>query len=330
MFRFGTADRSKVFAGPFGQGIGLFKNWMMYYLWNTMKYAGEATRGNLKPLMLAAALPAMAGGLPATGGLYYLADKISRIWNNKSLMERIYESFGADNPDDASPADLMYQGLPGYLPKLMGMPGVSLTNSLSLPMGNPGSELLWMATPAMWNQGKLAGKAFSDIGLSYDATGGMTPDAWSQMGRAFLPKIFYRMMNAANTGMINSATTLEPMMTDLTPMERFYYMMGVNPSKVALYYDTKNLLSQDQADKKALTSKMGKEWALAEDSGSDEMMQRVLRQAMVSGIDITRVMASAKGYSRRFNENGLSNNLDKARVSAIQAMTGVNVPSLQE
>jgi hypothetical protein len=326
MFRFGTSDRSKIFAGPLGSGLGLFKNWMMHYLWNIMRYAGEATRGNFKPLMLAGALPALAGGLPATGGLWYLADKISRIWNNKPLMERIYSSFGADDPNDANPADLIYQGLPGYLPKLLGMPGVSLTQSIAMPFGDPGSEMMWMATPAIWDQAKLASKAVQATLMGQRATGGMTPDAWAQIARAFAPKIFYRGLNAAHDGMINSANTQEPMITDLTPMERFYYMMGVNPDKVALYYDIKNELTQEQADKKALTSKMGQEWAIAEDSGNSELMTRIVKRALAKGVDITAVMRSAQGYSRRFGENGLSNNLDRVRAMALQRLTGVNLP----
>jgi hypothetical protein len=116
------------------------------------------------------------------------------------------------------------------------------------------------------------------------------------------------------------------MITDLTPMERFYYMMGVNPDKVALYYDIKNELTQEQADKKALTSKMGQEWAIAEDSGNSELMTRIVKRALAKGVDITAVMRSAQGYSRRFGENGLSNNLDKVRAMALQRLTGVNLP----
>jgi hypothetical protein len=178
----------------------------------------------------------------------------------------------------------------------------------------------------MYDQGKLLGKAINDVIAGQAATGGMTPDAWSQMARATLPKIFYRMMQASNEGMINSASTLEPMMTNLSPMERFYYMMGVNPNKVALYYDFKNIATADQNEKKALTSKMGQEWAIAEDTGNSDMMHRVVKKALERGIDITKVMNSAKGYSKRFSENGLSNNLDKARVRTFQQLTGVNAP----
>lgn len=327
MFSYGTADRSKVFQGPLGSTLGLTKNWMMHYLFNIMDYIGEAGRGNIRPLMYAAAMPMLAGGVGATGGLYYIADKLSRMYGNKPLMERIYESFG--NPDDPSKptmADLIWQGLPGYLPKLVGAPGISLTQSLALPMADPAGEINWMATPALYDQGKLLVKALADMKLGYDATGGPTPEAWAQVARAVLPKTFYRGMNAANTGMINSATTLEPEMTNLTPMERFMYTMGINPSRVANYYTIKSDLQNEQANLKALVSKMGQQWALARDSNDSEMMKRIMTKAMVKGMDIRAIMRSAKGFSKRFNENGLTAGFNKARAQGWQRITGVNQP----
>jgi hypothetical protein len=325
-FSYGTADKAKIFQGPLGNLLGQQKNWMFNYYHNMLNYLGEAGRGNVKPLMYAAALPALFGGVPATGGLYWIADKLSRMYGNTSLMERIYSSLGSDDPSKPSYADLIYQGLPGYLPKLLGSPGISLTQQLALPMADPGAEFSWLGTPTVWDQGKQIYKALVNLKNGYDATGAVTPDAWSGLARATMPKTFYQTYNAWNQGMINSATTLAPMMTDLTPMERFYYSMGINPARVALYYDIKNEATAAQADEKTLISSMGREWALAEDTGNTDMMRRVMGRAMAKGLDITKVMASAKGFAKRLNENGLTNNLSRARIIGLQRMTGVNMP----
>src|SRR5262249_48066148 len=152
--------------------------------------------------------------------------KLSRMYGNRPLMDRIYESLGSDDPSKASAADLVYHGLPGYLPKLLGLPGISLSKQLALPMADPAGEINWMATPVLWDQGKLAYKALSSLRQGYDATGTVTPDAWSSLVRAFAPKTFYRSMNAWSEGMIKSSSTQAPMITNLSPMEKLFYSLG--------------------------------------------------------------------------------------------------------
>lgn len=294
MYQYSTADRSKIFNGPMGSVAGLFKNWMFHNIADLGTYAGEAFKyGNVLPLAWAlGGTTAMAGvgGLP----LYALADAGAKAMSDKSLMQLIYETFGAPEGNAGNTSDAIYYGLPGLL-------GVSLQSSASGPFNNPVKDINFLFNFALLDRAKKIGTFFGDTYKQWDT--GQNPfedDRTMDLAMyAFAPRTLYKAMAQVEDGALKSIRNGRPI-TDVEGMKLagvdlnwLANTFGFTPTKIARAYEASEQLHSNQEKMTALTSQFGEAYSRAWQQQDSQGMEFVLGRALAAGADLSRVMKSA-------------------------------------
>ncbi len=289
MYQYTTADRPRFMAGPLGSTYGLFKNWSYHYVSNMMMYLDNGIKyNNWSPFlwsMAGSGAVAGAGGTP----LYFAADAISRLYNNQSLMQNIYQQFGSDDPRSTSVADVMFYGLPAFLGTSLqasaGSPGSDITRDVSLLVGS-----VWLDRAK--SMGKAVGNAFdywSATGQSPFGNGAIT----DQLMRGFGPRSIYRAISVAQEGTLRSLQTGNVIAGDLKWNERLAYAMGVNPLMIEKTMTVSSELWADQAKMRNEVSRMGSAWADALKSGDDYTLTVLSQRAFANGIPLDSIIHSA-------------------------------------
>jgi hypothetical protein len=323
MYGYSVADRSRIFTGPFGSAFGLFKNWQMHYIYQMMDYAGAAlAHGQWRPLLTGFAGSAALGGLPAAGPAYWIANKLAKDVYGKDIDEKWYEQYPrSDSGPNAS--DALFMGIPGFLPELLGLPGVSLTGAFAMPFSDPTRDLSQLMSFVYIDRAKYLGQAVGDAFESAWTTGQnplRNPEVVNEVARALMPRTLYRTMQQTSDGAIRSSSSLYPTVDGLSKTEQVLYSLGFNPNKLELAYRLSDRMWADEQEKKTLTSGLGKAFAQAQEAQDYNEMSRLQTRVFYLGLDMDHVMKSANPYAQKYRQTLMERQGDKKMVQYYQSL----------
>lgn len=329
MYGYAVADRARIIQGHFGTVGGLFKNWPMHYLANFMTYTGEAVRqANFAPLLWANAGTWAMGGaaaLPAFG----IADSMSKMFNDKGLMQNTYEMFGyADRgPLAERGIDSLFYGLPAFL-------GLSLQGRASVPgaearLDSAASILRDVNTftnIALMDRAMVLGDA---IGSSIDkarATGQHPIDSSSVRDlwyRALAPRTLYRSLALSKDGGLRSLQTGNRLLSDISMPERVAYTVGFAPLDLQKFYDVSSELWRDQNKIRERIGTYGDILSEARQEGNHYLQMQILRDAMTEGLPLESVWKSADRRVYQDQTDLLERQFRTAQSRALQRSVGL-------
>jgi hypothetical protein len=292
MFGYSIADRPRIFTGPIGSAFGLFKNWQLNYLHMLSDYLGEGFgQNNWKPLLWSFVGSSAIGGVGAGGAMYGVADGMSQLLGNDSLMTTWYDNFQRD-PEKGNWSDAMFLGLPAFLPTLVGLPGVSFTSQAALPGSDPSRDISQLLNFVYWDRMKAVGQ-FGDALAGARGNIFTNEEVQGSFLRAFAPKTIYRLQQTLSEGVINSSSSLNPTQSGLSRTEQVLYALGFNPNNIELGFRAGDELWKDQEKNLLVTQSLGNSWADAELRGDWDGLDKIMKRAMLEGIDMDRVWRSA-------------------------------------
>lgn len=295
-FLYTAADRSRIFTGPLGSLVGLFKNWSMHQLSMLAQYHGEAfLSGNMAPLLwsnLGAGLIAGAQGAPTLGAL----NQMSKVFSDKSLLLNVHDALGYD--DDTPQgylSDFFFYGFPGLF-------GLSLQSQAASAGSDPIHDLSQLTSVAAWDRMVWANE-FVGKALDYSSHTGQSPFQSQEVRDAFIrasmPRTLYRFLQVSGDGAIRSLKTQGKLMSGLSVPDRVLYSLGLQPNEVDKFFEVDNYAwASTQARHDAIDT-LGAALSDAQLNGDVAGQTRVLRSALQQGV-LDSVIRSAKGrYSVR-------------------------------
>jgi hypothetical protein len=289
----------------------------MHYIYQMMDYAGAAfAHGQWRPLLTGFAGSAALGGLPATGPAFWVANKLANDIYGKNIDEKWYEMYPRSN---AGPnvSDAMFMGIPGFLPELLGLPGMSMTGAFAMPFGDPTRDLSQLMSFVYLDRAKYLGQAVGDAFESAWVTGQnplRNPEVVNEIARALAPRSIYRTMQQTSDGAIRSSSSLYPTVDGLSKTEQVLYSLGFNPTKLELAYRLSDRMWQNENEKKALVSGLGKAFAQAQEVQDYQEMSRLHTRALYMGVDWDHVMHSADPYAQKYRQTLMERQGDKRRL----------------
>jgi hypothetical protein len=303
MYAYSAADRPRIYTGPMGSVFGMFKNWQAHYIGSMLEYAGEGyARGNWNPLLW------QMGGTAALGGVAALpvvgvADAFSRWATDESLMNNIYANFGGTDPNSnfGGPADAIYHGLPTFL-------GLSLSGSSAAQLSDPSRDASMLFGFVQADRAKALGQAL-----------GSAVDVWADTGqhpiqdartrdlfiKALAPKSFARAASITEDQGLRSLNNGSKIAGNLNTAEQILYTLGLNPRRLAIANEVGEQLWKDQEAHREKITKMGRYWAEAQRERDWDMLHRLQNQALIEGVDIGRVISSARTQTQNQTKNVL-------------------------
>lgn len=284
MYLYAASDKPRVFTTPVGSALGLFKNWLFHFMGAMGEYAKEGfIHNNWSPLLWQTTGAFSLGGLASTP-MWWAADQFGRQWNKKGALENAYDLM---NPY-GNVADGVLYGLPAALT------GVSLYSNVQTPMANPTRDATQLFNVVAWDRMKQMGKMAGAAMDHWQATGqhpGDDINTRELMLRAFAPTTIYRAFGAmSEPGTILQMGVHRPQLKDMPAMTRWLYAFGFNPVEL----DRASAISQELYAKhesmKKLQTQLGNAWADAEGAQRPEQMGLIMRQAIVWGVDVSKVI----------------------------------------
>jgi hypothetical protein len=298
MFLYSTADRPRIFTTPAGSTFGLFKNWMMNYMYSMLEYAGEATRGNFAPLMW------------QTAGTFA---GFSKLFTGDPAIQTAYEQFG-----EIGGNGVMF-GLPAMLT------GASLYSQTSSPLANPMRDSSMLFSIMMLDRVDHLSRA---VGASFDrwrATGehpGTDPKVRDALVRAFAPTTIYRIMAASQDATIRSLGSGYPLLNDVSPYDRLLYSLGFNPVVLDKGMAIADQLFQQREARRAAVQRLGEALKNAFEAGDNQMANTILRQAMVDGVDTSSVLRSAQARMEKTHADVFERNFTLEDIARFRTIMG--------
>lgn len=301
MYQYGTVDRARIFTGPVGSVVGLFKNWQMHFLGNMINYAGLGWRTNTwSPLLWNVAAASALGGLGATP-LKVMADGIAR-WNTDSpsafqwMQENWHDS-----------ADEIYFGLPAFL-------GVSLQASSAIPGTDVRNEASSLGSVVIWKRMQAVGKALGDAWTVQTATGENAlrdPNVRDKLLAALAPRALYRAASALEGDYVKSMSTGYPLARDISPSGKILHGLGMNMVEVERWQVAAKELWRDQEARRSAIEGLGISYADAMGNDDPDKMEQILLRAAAMKVPISSVIKSAKTRMRREAESDALSRFDK-------------------
>lgn len=296
MYSYMTADKPRVFTGPLGGVFGQFKNWTAHYIGNMLEYAGEGYNyNNWSPLMYQMGGTTALGGLSATA-LMPIGNTFSQWLTDKSLMENLYERMGGGSGDNTlgGMSDALYMGLPAFL-------GLSLSGGVADPLSDPSRDAGMMFSFVQMNRAMALGKALGMAWDNYKMTGQHPVDSEATRDlliQAMAPKVIARLAQQTHDDGIKSLNNGGMIMKDMNLAEKMMYDAGFMPKRIELAHEVSEQLWKDQDAMRDKIQTMGRLWHDAEENDASDVLTDLNKTAMVSGIPIDRVIASARGLDR--------------------------------
>lgn len=315
-YMYGSADRPLAFTTPLGSSMGLWKTWQMNYIHMMAEYANMTplTRGwkegTFAPLLWQTSSTALVGGAAATP-LYWLADGMSKLFRDKSLVQYAYDEY-------KDQADGMMFGLPAALT------GISLSGLMTSPGANPVKDATQLFSFAAWTRMKEAGGAVHAAMDNWKATGqhpGTDPDVRNMLIKAFAPVGLARAMSIDEDGTVRNISTQLPSAKGLDSFhDKLLYTLGFNPTILErqsfaareLYESREKMRNATRAFGDALSDA----WRTGDTRGADNVLQR----AVIMGVSIPSVLSSATARQRNERETAaerLSNPAGLARMQNV-------------
>lgn len=299
MYRYSPADRPRIFSGPLGVSLGLFKTWSTMYMFNLAKIGAYSYADKL----IAPILAVGAGNLMINGvrGLpfYGAVETLAGLFTDKSLMEHVYETF---NGEDTTTSDALYLGLPTLLPD-------PLSFSLTSRASPPGNEVMRDASmftsfaslrraQYLFKAGLNARQFMTVEGFTNPLTDENTLGALYQ---ALAPKTFSRVLTTTVDEAINPSTGYPT--HKLETSERILYYLGFSPTKMERRLQVGGELYKNLNERKRTTSAYGERWAELEQENDIAGIQELVKDAISVGLDIDSVAASARTRNDRFDSD---------------------------
>lgn len=307
-FGYFTADRPMMYTTPLGALFGNQKTWMTNYLFSMGEYLGLARHGNYAPLLMTLGTTAALGGVLAVPFAGQAIDAITETFADKDATEFIFENFGEGG-------NAISFGLPAMF-------GMSLTGNVSAPGSNLAHDTEFLFTIVALERAKLMGRA---IGRAWDdqVLLGMNPLQDPLFGRqalqAFAPRAVYRTWEAITSDQLRSAATGYPLINDLGWGARIMHGLGFRDTDIAIQYAAYDRLLKDKAEMTRRISAFGEAYAMAMESGNRQLQAELLQQAAVSGVDISRVMMSARTRLRNSGLDMFGRNFNSQQLEQYQA-----------
>ena len=171
----------------------------------------------------------------------------------------------------------------------------------------------------MKNFGKATGAAIDQ----FSATGNLPLDSdhvRQQFVRAMAPKTIYRSVQAISDATLRSLGTDYPQFNDLKAWERLAYTFSFNPRRIDLGYALQEKLWADQTARRDATAAAGEAMAEAQEAGAWHEVHSIMERAMLQGLPMDSVAASAKTRLARGAEDVISRQFDAEAQLAAQRM----------
>lgn len=301
MYNYAAVDRARLFTGPVGSILGLWKNWQLHFLGNMMNYAGLATKGEaFAPLMWTGASALALGGIGATPlvaladglGAWDKEDKNSFLWTQKNFSPEI--------------GDAIYFGLPSFL-------GVSLQASSSIPGTDVRNETASLFSFALLEKYKRLQKALGDMMEARRTTGHAfaDPNVRDELWAATMPRAMTKLFSAIEGDYVKSMTTGSPQVRDLSPFARMVQGLGWNSTDVERYQVASRLMYESQQAHEELVLGLGKALSDAQLNGDSEKAEEIMRKAAAAGV-LPSVFRSAATHNTRESEGDILSRYNKA------------------
>lgn len=309
-FNYSTVDRSRIFTGPVGSMLGLFKNWQLHFMGNMMQYAGLAIRGeNFAPLTWTVGSALALGGLGATP-LLAVADGIAK-WHDRKDNAFLWTQRNFDE----TTGDALYFGLPAFL-------GVSLQASSAIPGTDVRNETSSLFSFAVVERAKRLGKAIGDAETVNSATGYngfRDPNVQDELWQAIMPRFFTKLFSAVEGDYVKSMSTGSPLVQGVSPVGRFLQGTGLNPIEIEQWQVASRRMYKDQQARQQIVEGLGRAYADAVLNGDSEEAQRALNRAVIAG-ELDSVMKSAATRMTREQTGDALSRYSKEDQSAYRAV----------
>lgn len=305
MYLYGTADRPAIFTGPGGTMLGLFKNWMMHYLFTMGQYTGEAWRGNWAPLMWQQAGTWAVGGLAASP-FYHAASAFNNMFSDKTLIENTYNNFGEAGSDG------IFYGLPALLSSALPMvPSVSISSQTTMPGVNPQRDAEQMFSFAIADRLNYLKRALGAAMDEWQTTGNhpaASSDVRDMLIRGFAPKTIYKFFQAFEDEGVKSMASGHPLVKDFSPVDKALFAMGLNPTLLDRTYKVNDILQHNKDLHAKEVSRLGRAYAEAMGRQDTDGMLMILKKATFDGIGAASVLKSASARYRADNRDLIERN----------------------
>jgi hypothetical protein len=293
-YLYSSSDRPLAFTTPLGSSMGLWKTWQMNYIHMMAEYANMTPLsrgwkdGTWAPLLWQTASTAAIGGAAATP-LYWVADGMSKLFAQKSLVQYAYD-------EHKDQADGMLFGLPAALT------GVSLSGLMTSPGANPIKDATQLFSFAAWTRMKEAGGAIHAAMDNWKATGqhpGADPDVRNMLIKAFAPVGLARAMSIDEDGTVRNISTQLPSAKGLDSFhDKLLYTLGFNPTILERQSFATRELYENREKMKAATRAFGDALSDAWRTGNTRGADNILQRAMIMGVDVSSVLRSATARQR--------------------------------
>jgi hypothetical protein len=324
-YLYSTYDRPRIITGAVGSLFGLFKNWAMNYTANMMSYAGEGfLRGNFKPLLWASAGTITVGGLGALP-LYGVADGLSKLLSDDSIVQNLYGAFGDPEDTDHPLLDTAMYGLPAFL-GTVGL-GASLQGRAA-PTGNHlMRDLNFLTHSAVLDRGMALGDAVGDY-FEHAKTLGRHP-IHSQTVRdkfyySLLPRTWFRAVSFTEDGALKSLRTGNRLYSPVSMPQRIQFAFGFAPVDFEKAFEIPGELFADQRRMREKTSVFGRAYAEAQMKNDSKTMMDILKRAVLEpDVQISSLLNSAKAQYRTFGEDVADRQFDQYTVYQMEKRLGL-------
>jgi hypothetical protein len=323
MYRYTTADRSRLFTGAFGTTYGLFKNWVFHYIANTARFAGEGIyRGNWSPLLWQ---QAGAVGVAGLGGsaLYPVAEGFASLAGDKTALEQMYSGFGLYEVDTDGVSgkftDAMFYGLPAFL-------NISLQHRASVPGAIPSNDIEQLYSIALTDRAGALGKLFMESMDRHELMGDHPANdrrVRDAMAQAFLPRTFQSAYAKTEEGGLRSIRSGNLLFSDASQFDQMANMLGVRSVDVAKAYSaTRELFAEQESFRKEI-SYFGEVLTQARQAGDARAEWEVYRQATVAGLPWERIARSADARLAKRDTDLIERSFEEAQRQAKLRLLGL-------
>ena len=283
MYGYRQADKPAWMTGPVGGPLGLFKNWSMNFLGDSMEYSGAAVRGNWKPLLWQqASIMSIAGIKASPVGL--IASAFNEMFSDNDLVQNMYDMLGEEA------AGSMAYGLPMFM-------GFSLSPQGSAPGANPARDVQSLYEPVIYDRMKALFMAGGEAWTRYNVTGdhpAESPELRRLIAETVAPRTVMRLYQQFMVDdAIASSKTGYPLKKNPSIAERVWYTMGVTTEDMQKRNHIADVLYKDKARRMALTAGYGEATKDAIEARDWEAYKRLLKRATSDGLDANSVAKSA-------------------------------------
>lgn len=307
-FQYGRAYKPRVFDGPGGQMLGLFKTFISNYIGWMSVYAGEAVKyGNFAPLAWQMAGTAALGGvgaLPLIGAANGIVKSFDE--NDRGVAELLRASMGgADAPVGNYFSNILYFGLPSII-------GTTIQGTVQAPFANPVEDSIRLLTSAQLDQAMRMGKA---IGAGVDAllnpNLAMDPATHRTLANGFLPRSMVRSAQALADSDLRSMNTGNILMKDLTPVERMLWGLGLNPSETAMTFTVFRDRMNTEQGKKDMLGSLARRATDAVLGRNPYELGPIINEASLSGVDVGSLANSIRTRVSQDHKDMFDQHLDR-------------------